>query len=168
MKNKIFKHHNWKSLHVGAFLLLWLAVLPLQAQETFVPAGGNTTGNGGSVSYSVGQVFYKAHPSYEGAIYEGVQHAYEIFTVSVEEAVAGISLKIYPNPVQTDLTLQITNQATDHMRFEIFNTQGMLLEGHRITDSHTTIPMHHLPPATYLIKVWDQRKELKSFKIIKH
>ncbi|MDB9721158.1 hypothetical protein OAA67_04695 [Winogradskyella sp.] len=49
------------------------SALTMQAQEIILASGGNATGSGGSVSYSIGQVFYNTNTSTEGSIEEGVQ-----------------------------------------------------------------------------------------------
>jgi len=45
-----------KRLKLSAVLLLGLGLTGLQAQESVNATGGNASGSGGSVSYSVGQV----------------------------------------------------------------------------------------------------------------
>ena len=53
-------------------VLLLLSIGALQAQEAVLSAGGNATGNGGSVSYSIGQVAYTASGT-NGTVTQGVQ-----------------------------------------------------------------------------------------------
>ncbi|MEE4177590.1 MAG: hypothetical protein V2I46_08780, partial [Bacteroides sp.] len=64
-------------------LLLCFGVHALFGQEAVVPAGGNATGSGGSVSYTAGQVFYLIHSGPSGSVSQGVQQPYEIFAVGV-------------------------------------------------------------------------------------
>lgn len=45
----------------------------VQAQHALVTSGGNATGLGGSVSYSIGQVFYTSNTSSIGSLTQGVQ-----------------------------------------------------------------------------------------------
>lgn len=52
------------------------------AQESAHAAGGDFSGFGGSVSYSVGQVVYTAHTGVTGMEAQGVQQRYEIAKVS--------------------------------------------------------------------------------------
>ncbi|NIJ54587.1 T9SS type A sorting domain-containing protein [Dyadobacter arcticus] len=46
------------------------------AQQGSVSSGGNATGSGGSVSYSVGQVFYISNTAAGGTVSAGVQQAF--------------------------------------------------------------------------------------------
>jgi len=60
-------------------LLLGLTFPGLQAQEAIPASGGNVTGSGGTVSYSIGQVFYLMNSGATGSVLQGVQQPHEIF-----------------------------------------------------------------------------------------
>ena len=68
-------------------LLLGLATVfgTAQAQQSVNTTGGNASGSGGSVSYSVGQVVYTYHSSSSGQMNQGVQQVF-----STCETVEGI------------------------------------------------------------------------------
>lgn len=61
-------------------LICWfgISLLSMQAQETTLTAGGEATGSGGSVSYSIGQLFYMTKTGTTGSVSEGVQQPIEI------------------------------------------------------------------------------------------
>jgi len=67
-----------KRLKLCALLLFGLGLTGLQAQESVNAAGGNASGSGGTVSYTVGQVVYTTKTGTNGSVAEGVQQAYEI------------------------------------------------------------------------------------------
>jgi len=73
-----------------ATLLLWVGFV--QAQESVNASGGNAIGNGGTVAYSVGQVVYTTDTDASGTVSQGVQQAYEIFTVGIKVTELNISL----------------------------------------------------------------------------
>ncbi len=64
-----------KSKTITIFLL-GLGLSELHAQEATLASGGNATGSGGSVSYSVGQVVYTTNIGTTGSVAQGVQQAY--------------------------------------------------------------------------------------------
>lgn len=80
-----------------------------QAHASVNATGGNANSANGSVSYSVGQVFYTTAFSTKGSISEGVQQPFEISVLSGLEDVAGIDLcySVYPNPTSGKLTLKL-------------------------------------------------------------
>ena len=138
-----------------------------QAQETTNSAGGNATGSGGSVVYSLGQVFYKTNTDSSGSVAQGVQHAYEIYTVGVKETELSISLQLFPNPTAENLTLQISQY--QNLSYQLFDMQGKLLSNSPIIAEQTQINMNSLPEATYFVNVLNQENKLvQSFKIIKN
>ena len=146
---------------------LWAGLA--QAQESANVSGGDATGSGGAVAYSIGQVVYTTNTSSSGSVAQGVQYAYEIFTVSVEETTLNISLIAFPNPTTENLTLQISDFNNEKLAYQLFDMQGKLLSNGQVTAQQTQINTASLPAATYLINVVNQEnKKVQSFKIIKN
>jgi opacity protein-like surface antigen len=138
------------------------------AQESVNASGGNATGSGGTISYSVGQVAYTSNSSNTGSVAQGVQHAYEIFTLGVEETALNISLTAFPNPTMENLTLQITDFNNEKLSYQLYDMQGKQLIQGEVIANKTEINTSSLPPATYFINVVNQEnKTVQSFKIVK-
>ncbi len=176
-----------KRLKLSAVLLLGLGLTGLQAQTNVNATGGNASGNGGSVSYSVGQVVYTTHKGSNGSVAQGVQQPYEISVAGIDEA-NGISLKVtaYPNPTTDYLTLEIdastslsilpilnklgtsTSLCIQSMSYQLYDIQGKVLQNQKITDNRTSIDMNNLVPSTYFVKVIQENKTVKTFKVIKY
>ena len=70
------------------------------AQEGILPAGGNASGNIGSASYSIGQVFYITSSGTNGSVAQGVQQPYEISVITGMDEFKDMKLECYafPNP----------------------------------------------------------------------
>jgi len=150
--------------------LFCLAVTGIQAQEIHeaIPAsGGNASGSGGTVSYSVGQVVYTTNTGTNGSVAQGIQQAYEISVITAVEEAKDISLSAYPNPTTDYLTLEVNDFQRSSLRFQLYDMNGKLLQSEKITNHQTTIFMGDLATATYLVKVIRNKKEVKTFKIIK-
>ena len=147
--------------------LLWAGLV--QAQESANASGGDATGSGGTVAYSIGQVVYTTNTGSSGSVAQGVQHAYEIFTVGIEESELNISLLVFPNPTANNLTLQISDYSNEKLSYQLFDIQGKLLSNGQVTAQQTQINTANLPPATYFINVVNQEnKTIQFFKIIKN
>ena len=157
-----------KRLKISAFLLL-LAGLGIHAQGLPLTSGGESTGNGGTVSYSIGQVFYETKNGSEGSVAEGVQQAYEISIVTALEGSKSVNVMVnaFPNPTQNDLTLTVENLNLSTLSFQLYDLEGNLLQKEKITSFTTIISMATFLPATYFLKVMQGNKEIKTFKIIK-
>lgn len=161
------KKNKSKSLLILLVGLLWTSLV--QAQESANSSGGNATGTGGTVAYSVGQVIYTTNTGINGNIAQGVQHAYEIFTLGIEKTNLHVSLTAFPNPITENLTLQISNYNNEKLSYQLFDMKGKLLNNGQITGSQTQIIMSNLPTATYFVNVINrENKKIQSFKIIKN
>ena len=97
-----------KHIRTKLFLIAGLVFFSVssQAQEAIPTAGGEATGSGGTVSYTVGQVNYQTASGTNGSISEGVQQPFEISVTSTND-ISGVSLnvKAYPNPTQGEVWL---------------------------------------------------------------
>ena len=149
-------------------LLLGLG-LTAQAQQAITTTGGNASGSGGSVSYSVGQMVYKTTNGSLGSLAQGVQQPYEISIVlGIEDNSINLKLTAYPNPTSNFLTLNASNAELSTLNFELYDISGKLIESRKIISISETIAMENLPTATYFLKVNNNNNEVKIFKIIKN
>jgi hypothetical protein len=148
-------------------LLLGLG-LTAQAQEATLSSGGMAIGSG-SVAYSIGQIAYKTVTGSTGTVSEGVQQPFEIFTLGVDNF-ANINLKmmVYPNPTHGDVMLEISGLSFENLTFQLIDLQGRSIEIRKIVSENEIIKMGSLQSATYFLKVSNNNKEVKTFKIIKN
>ena len=151
-------------------ILLFLGLSNLQAQETNSTAGGEASGGGGSASYTVGQVVYTTNAGTNGnSVVQGVQQPFEISVVTGIKEAKDISLSVsaYPNPTTDYLTVKVENYETANLQYMIFDINGKLFKTEKATGNQTKIETSELVPANYFVRVLDNKKEIKVFKIIK-
>jgi len=149
------------------FLFTLLAVIELQAQESPTASGGEATGAGGTMSYSVGQVVYTTNTGANGSVSQGVQQPYDIFTtVGINETSINLEMNVYPNPTSDYLTLKV--EVSKGLSYQLFDMQGKLIENRKLKANNTIIQMEGLPKATYFLKVTEESQTVKTFKIIKN
>ncbi len=148
---------------------MFYGILQFHAQQGPVASGGDGSGIGGSISFSIGQIDYRNNAGSGGAISQGLQQPYEIFVVSgIEEKGIELTMSVYPNPTADFVFLNIENFWGQSMTFGLYDLQGKLIEKQKINRSQTSIPMVELANAIYFIKVFNNSNELKTFKIIKN
>ena len=153
-----------------AFVLCLVLITGLNAQETISSTGGEASGDGGSVSYTIGQLVYSTLTgTNNNSIFQGVQLPFEISVVSGISEADEINLEVlvYPNPATDFVILKIDDVAEDQYMAFMYNINGRLIKNIEITDSETQIIMHDLISSIYFIKVIKDEKEVKVFKIIK-
>ena len=157
-----------KNLSLVTLLLFGLS--NVQAQKTIPASGGEATGSGGSASYTVGQIVYVTKTGTNGNyIAEGVQQPYEIQVVTSTPEAKDINLSVsaYPNPATDYLTVKVENYETANLQYQVFDINGKLLQTVQATGQETKIETNNLVPANYFVKVLDDSREIKIFKIIK-
>lgn len=138
------------------------------AQQSVTVSGNNATGTGGSSSYSVGQVVYTTNSGTTGKLTQGVQQPYEITTLGIDEhPEMSLQFSVYPNPTSDILTLSIVNFNSSNLTYLLFDVNGKVIESKKISESMTTIDMKSQQSAIYFVKITDNNKEIKTFKIIK-
>ncbi|MBK8808984.1 MAG: T9SS type A sorting domain-containing protein [Bacteroidales bacterium] len=149
-------------------ILAIISFTGINAQQATVSAGGEAKGSNGSASYSVGQVVYSTIEGSKASVYQGVQHAYEIFATSAEE-VTNIDLQIvaYPNPTTDVLILSFSEDNYSDGSFILTDLNGKLIQKNTITEDETYIDMSDLSLSEYFLSVIIADKEIKTFKIIK-
>ncbi|MCF6130266.1 T9SS type A sorting domain-containing protein [Flavobacterium sp. AS60] len=154
-----------KKLKLGVLLLGFS--LSAHAQQAATASGGNASGSGGTVAYSVGQIVYTTITGSNGSVAQGVQQAYEISIVLGLENHEVNLIQAYPNPTIDYLTLNVGNSDLSSLNFQLYDITGKLIENKKITSSIETIRMENLPSAIYFLKVTNNYKDIKTFKIIK-
>ena len=152
-------------------ILFFLGLSNVKAQEAIPATGGDASGNNGSVSYTIGQIAYTTNVGTNGNfVAGGVQQPCEIQVIASIPEAKNISLNIsaYPNPTTSYITVNVENYETTNLEYLIFDTNGKLLQTVKATGQETKINTNNLIPANYFLKVLDNKKEIKVFKIIKN
>jgi hypothetical protein len=157
-------------MRIVSFLVFVCYCVFSNAQQTISTAGGEAAGAGGSVSYSVGQVVYTTNTGINGTVAQGVQQPFEISVVTGFEEADGITLQcsVYPNPAKDYLVLKVENYDIINLSYQLSNINGKILEQKKLEALETNIVMSNLVPATYFLKVINDKKEVKTFKIVKN
>lgn len=139
--------------------------------QTALPAtGGNASGSGGTVSYTIGQLTWHSYSHAEKSVTQGVQQPYEISVVTATENSEGITLeyKIYPNPAKDFIVLTIKPFNDENFHYRLFDLNGILLLEKKIGDGLTEIQMDNFNPSMYVLRIFKDNAEVKVFKIIKN
>ena len=159
-----------KKIRLITFILFGFGLPVVQAQNAIPATGGNASGSGGSVSYSIGQIVYTKNAGTNGTAAQGVQQPYEISVVTAIEKALDISLEmvVYPNPATDFIKLKISNYDLQNLRYQLYDINGSLLLDNKVESNETSIIMSNYLPSTYFLIISDKNKVVKTFKIIKH
>ena len=153
------------------FFLSFLFSFSIKAQtshQVLSASGGDATGSGGSVAYSVGQIVYTTSTGTTGSVAQGVEQAYEIYSVGIKETTLNISLSVFPNPTSDFLTLKVEDYNNETLSFDLLDEQGKLVLNEQITNQETQVAMSTLARGSYFINIVQANKQIQTFKIIKN
>ena len=158
------------SIYLAICVWLVFSFSNLKSQQNTVSAGGDATGSGGSVSYSVGQIDYNTQSSSSsGTMTEGVQQPYEIFFVGIEdETLSELDVRIFPNPTTDKVFIQFEGELMNELNYALYHMKGDLIELGRMSENQIQISFNDLPASTYLLMINNQNERIKTVKIIKN
>lgn len=88
-----------------------------------------------------------------GAMNYSFDYSYEEGFTSVEQSSPQENmLSIYPNPVQSSISIDLTLEQSDKINYQIHNMSGsILMEGTLVAASNITIDLHQIPAGIYSI-----------------
>ena len=155
--------------HLVLMLFFSSAVLTLNAQEIVTTSGLNASGEGGTISYSVGQVSVAQNTGTEGSVIEGVQQPY-IIDPTVGSEIANINLKLatYPNPTSDEIIMTAEDLDLENFSYQLLSNEGKVLISKASIESTNKISLQSFPANIYLLNIYRDQIIIKSFRIIKN
>lgn len=147
-------------------LFIWFQTFGfLSAQAGFSASGFDAVSTGGSVSSTIGQVFYHQWTENEGQINEGIQQPYEIFVVSVDDNLK-TSVLLFPNPTQDFVLLKMENNVKD-FSYTLYSMDGKWLEDQKIDQEETVLSLQKYSCNIFLLVIYKGNNIVKTYKVIK-
>tara|TARA_B100000795_G_scaffold84669_1_gene61529 strand:+ start:243 stop:707 length:465 start_codon:yes stop_codon:yes gene_type:complete len=149
-------------------LIFFLNTSLFYSQAIVTVSGGNATGIG-SVSYTVGQLVVNTNIASSGSVAQGIQQSIELYTLSNPD-LKTLTLKAltYPNPTSDKIILSLLDNKLKELSYSIYDINGRLIKNGKVNQVNTPIAMKYMAAGIYLLKVHQNKKQLKVFKIIKN
>lgn len=136
------------------FLFILLTVLNIKAQQQQLSYAYDAAGNRVSRTIILGTRSADAT-------------ANETDSVFFKEMLAEKQIKIYPNPVEFELTVSVPGyESSMQGEYSLFNLAGSMLAKNRITGETTRIDMSRYSKGTYILTI-KLKGQPSSWKIIK-
>jgi hypothetical protein len=137
------------------------------SQTAIVPAGGDLNRQEGSISVSIGQIFYEPIGQSMIDLLPGVQQTHLQKVNTMVQMGSDIQMSVYPNPVEEFLNVEIEAAGGHNMTYQLFHINGQLqLEG-MLEGRSMSIPVHQLLPGLYVLQVFIHPSEKFTFQIVK-
>lgn len=158
------------------FLILMLTIVvglcqtKVKAQESVVTSGGEANSSSGTISYTIGQLIHFHYTETSGYIGHGVQMPYEISVVSgIDESVdINLSFAVYPNPTNNILWIKKDGDKGRMLTYSIYDITGKLIGNGNLINNETSIHLGGMVSSTYLLKIYNNKKEVKVFRVVKN
>lgn len=130
--------------------------------------GGDISSEEGSVSFSIGQVYYSSHNGKKNYVTEGIQQPLIISIPPIDKKEED-SFKVvaYPNPVTNYLIIEASSYTNRSLSYHLMDLNGRLLKEARIGKSGAQVDVSKLSVAMYLLRISDNCKFIKTIKILK-
>ena len=136
-------------------------------QEIISSAGDFHSSGTHSVSWTLGEPVIDTWSGSGTVLTQGFQQPILVSVSIYENPDLNYAINAFPNPTSDFLNLEISGSNFVSTWYYLFDVTGKLLDSRQIVSEHTEIMFSHLPVATYYVKIVENSKELKTFKIVK-
>ena len=151
-----------------SLIIILLCFEIIQAQEAVYTSGGNGTGSGGTIGYSIGQLAFNESSDGTYSITQGVQQPFEISNTLSLDNYQFLNLKAFPNPTKEYLELSFKKGYENQLTYKLFDINGKLIQTKDELKINETINMSSLNNAIYYLSVFKNDLNIKTLKIIKN
>ncbi len=149
------------------FLSTWANA---QSISPFViaPAGGEGSGNNMNIQWTLGEMMIETFEANDLILTQGFHQPHLIVT-SVEELPGyEISIDAFPNPTSDLVNIRINDESFAGLQYKLFDSNGRLVDTNTLENSITKINLSDKQPGVFFLIVSKERKEIKTFKIVKN
>ena len=154
-----------KRIYIILFMLL--IGFSLDAQEVVSSGGKTQSASGYELSWTVGEAVTTTVSGGANTLTQGFQQSNLTITAIGELLNSDLVLKVYPNPAQDFVVIQI-NKLENQLTLYLYDLSGNLLESKPISATETRLNLNKYASGTYLLKLTrDSHQTLQTFKIIK-
>jgi len=155
--------------HVNCIMIAFLlSGIALYAQEVVSTAGSHGETTSGSLNWTVGEPVIETITDGTNTLTQGFQQSKLSVTAIYELPGLDFTVSVFPNPASDFLTVKVeNNDRLTGLMYYMYDINGKLLLLKRLEGNETIIFMRHFKPSTYILKVTEGNKEIKTFRIIK-
>jgi len=141
--------------------------LSAQNQEVISTTGNFFENSAGSVSFTIGECLTNTFVSSNLTLTQGFQQSNLEIAIDIRNIKdLGFEIMAYPNPVSEFIIVKV--EKNPGLYYIIYDINGVMLERKEIVGSETEINFENLNPSIYMLKVFNNKMEVKAFKIIKY
>ena len=153
----------------GSLLLMLLFISQISAQNIAVSVIGNAgdyyqNNQFGNIHWTVGEVAVSLHQN-GTQLAEGFHNAYYELIVSTKDVLRDWEVNVFPNPTADYLQVKLPD--SEHVRAQLFGTNGQLLTSKENLSWETTFDLSQFPAGAYWLKLQSEDGRQRSFQVMK-
>jgi hypothetical protein len=148
------------------FTITILSALSINAnsQNSVVPSGKTEISAYGSLSFTIGDIFY----TQKGETYNFSEGNQQPFKINPIENGSNLHISIYPNPSSDYIYFLVEDLNFKNLSFQLSSINGKVLQFGKITNQKSLVPLNNLTKGVYLLKIRRGALEENTYKIIKY
>ena len=159
------KHKKILTLLFSLWSLMLFAQTEVPRQEVISSASGLFSNSSGSIYFTIGECLTSTLRSNDLALTQGFHQTFlsisDIYTIGDLD----FEITVFPNPATDFITIKV--EKLQDLDYIIYNMYGVVMEKKKIVETESDVSFKTLPPSIYIIKVLQNDKEIRTFKIIK-
>ena len=147
-------------------VLVQITTANVFAQEVISANGGTATAAGTEVSWTIGEPITATVSDGTTTLTQGFHQSKLTVTVINDIQIAGVEIKVYPNPTSDYVTVHFS-KVMEKPTYFIFDLSGRIIEQKNIESTDVKIDMTNYAGGSYILKLNNGQQPLQTFKIIK-
>jgi len=147
--------------------LMQFFAIGMQAQEVVTSAGGYGTTTGAKVTWTIGEPIIETFTGTNSILTQGFNQGNILVTMIKGPEESGLTIKVYPNPASDHIRISTGGSEIGNLKYLIIDIGGRVLVERNLSGSETDISVSSLIPSIYFLKVYQNKKEIGVYKIIK-
>ena len=151
---------------INFLLLVVLTAGSATAQKVVSANGGTATAAGTQVSWTIGEPITATVSDGTTTLTQGFQQSKLTVTAINDIQVAGVEIKVYPNPTSDFVTVHFS-KVMEKPTYLLFDLSGRLIQQKKIESTDAKVDMTQFAGGSYFLKVNSGQQPLQTFKIIK-
>jgi hypothetical protein len=135
----IYIHSLKQSSRFFLLVILILCSIQLNAQSSVVAAGKDIENTNGSVSFTVGSLFYLSR-NQSLSITEGIQQSYTINEIPGKST---LRVFLFPNPTSDLVYFKVENLNYKNLSYRVYDLSGRLMSEGKIINPQSSVSVSY-------------------------
>lgn len=120
-----------------------------------------------SIEWSLGEIVVETVVDHNFTLTQGFHQAMVEITIINETKNTGYDLNVFPNPAGEQLNIKASEIPENGLDVYIYSMFGEEVVRVHVESNFTSIPLHSLKPAEYIVRLFSENQEVKTLMLVK-